>query len=266
MSRFTDPEYLQHEQYKNSANLQKRVLLHEKYSTNPIDWHVWVFSQMQLKGCIVELGCGNGLLWRNNRQKIKQEWCITLSDISAGMLGEARQALETSPRPLTFAQLDARGLPFPNHSLDVVIANHMLYHIPNVQQALGEVRRVLKDDGVFYAATNGRKHLMELYKFIKLGLNVEFNTTTLLGGFSLETGGPLLAEHFSDIEMNVYNSQLCVTEVDPLLDYTASMVSGYEVEISEEQENAFRQMLQREIDTKGAVWIQKATGLFCARC
>lgn len=260
MSHFTDRDYLQKNQYRDAENLRKRGSLHEKYSTNPINWFTWVFDHMALKGRILELGCGPGTLWQKNRQRIRPEWNIVLSDFSMGMVQEASNAGN-----FAFIQSDAGAIPFPDASFDAVIANHMLYHVPDLRQTLGEIRRILKEDGVFYAATNGKKHLIELHKLIKQGLDIELNNTTLLGNFTLETGGPFLAEYFSNVEMDVYKSQLCVTDIDPLVEYTETIISGYDAAVTPEQVEKFRGLLAKEIEAKGAVWIQKSVGLFCAR-
>ena len=48
-----------------------------------------------------------------------------------------------------------------NNTFEIVIANSMLYHVPEIDKALSEVRRVLKKDGVFYAATSGENGIMD---------------------------------------------------------------------------------------------------------
>lgn len=40
-------------------------------------------------------------------------------------------------------------IPYKDEQFDRVIANMMLYHVPNIQKALSEVNRVLKDGGIF---------------------------------------------------------------------------------------------------------------------
>lgn len=49
----------------------------------------------------------------------------------------------------------SNDIPFEHDSLDVVIANHMLYHIDNVDGVLKSVSNILKTGGKLYAATNG---------------------------------------------------------------------------------------------------------------
>ena len=46
------------------------------------------------KARILELGCGTGDFWYKNRRNLKNDWSITLSDFSMGMLDSTKQRLE----------------------------------------------------------------------------------------------------------------------------------------------------------------------------
>ncbi len=54
---------------------------------------------------------------------------------------------------------DVQDLPFGNGRFDLVVANHMLCHVPNPDLAIGEAARVMKPEGLFTAATNGFGHM-----------------------------------------------------------------------------------------------------------
>jgi SAM-dependent methyltransferase len=59
-----------------------------------------------------------------------------------------------------FIKADARKLPFPDKSFDVVFAGHVLHHIPkDLDKAVKEIRRVLKPDGKFYGEEPNGKWL-----------------------------------------------------------------------------------------------------------
>src|SRR5438128_5363777 len=103
-----------------------------------------------------------GLALDADISRIPAEWDITLSDFSQGMLDEARQRLRESPHQFVFAVVDAQAIPYPDQVFAAVIANHMLYHVPDRPTALAEIRRVLKPGGHFYASTVGVNHLREL--------------------------------------------------------------------------------------------------------
>ena len=95
---------------------------------------------------MLELGCGTGLLWRENLGRVPHGWNITPSDAFQGMVQEAQQCLLHTDLELTFEVVEAQSIPYEKHIFDVVIANHMLYHVPDLARALSEIRRVLKPE------------------------------------------------------------------------------------------------------------------------
>ncbi|MCJ7718148.1 MAG: class I SAM-dependent methyltransferase, partial [Anaerolineales bacterium] len=136
MSNYTDQSYLRSSQYRNSSNLSARALLHKKYSTNPETWTSWVFNHLALPGScrILEVGCGPGYLWQENQQRISPGWEIVLSDLSPGMLEEAKNILGEN-FGVYYSAIDTQQIPFADNSFEAVIANHMLYHVPFIEQA-----------------------------------------------------------------------------------------------------------------------------------
>jgi len=156
-------------QYKNSANLSARISLHDLFSTNKYGWHKWFYDQLEI--CedmkVLELGCGNASLWLRNIDKIPKKCKITLTDISEGMLEDARQNLGDYSKKFNLHQVDAQNIPYEDHIFDVVIADHIFYHISDKQKALSEIKRVLKVDGCLYLSTIGKNHLIKLRELLK---------------------------------------------------------------------------------------------------
>lgn len=259
-TKMNDPMYLA-VQYKDASNLKARSGLHERFSVNPYHWHPFVFDHLDMPAeCrLLELGCGPGFLWLANLDRIPAGWDITLSDFSTGMLEETRNNLEKR-HPFQFKVIDTQSIPFEGRSFDAVIANHMLYHVPDIPAALAEIRRVLKPGGHFYTATNGARHLAEL-----AGLMAKFDSAlkywgTLGLSFRLENAPALLSPFFTDIHLFRYEDALEVTEVDPLLDYALSGSAGTVVH---EKRAHFREFLCREMEaSSGVIHITKEAGLF----
>ncbi len=263
MSKFTDQAYLTQNQYKNSINLDARLAIHQRFSVNPYGWFNWVFDHLTdfpANANILELGCGSGELWRECASRIPSGWALTLTDLSDGMLDAAwRNLLPTGSR-FKFEKVDAQTIPYTDKTFDVVIANHMLYHVPDRKKALAEIRRVLKEGGVLLAATVGTLHLHELYEWI---LRVEGSSPERFKlEFTLEDGEEQLQEYFPRVELSRYQDELRVTDVEIIKAYIRSMTSA-----SELQEDQF-QLLEKELDEmikkSGEIYIKKDTGLFKA--
>lgn len=269
----TDQTYLLNEQYKDSSNLDSRAQLHALYTVAEHDWHPWVFDHFTLAddARVLEIGCGPCYLWRENADRVPAGWSITLSDFSAGMVAQGQQNLREAKSDFPFSQIefkqiDAQELPFDDNSLDAVIANHMLYHVPDLDKALAEIARVLKPDGRFFAATNGSNHLRQLGE-IRTNFarsqneGATENYDRVFGdlAFRLETGRELLQPYFSTVEMHRYNSHLAVTEVEPIVAYIDSGFR-YDVDVANP---ALHQFLTQEMEAgDGVIRIDKDTGLF----
>jgi ubiquinone/menaquinone biosynthesis C-methylase UbiE len=253
-------------QYADASNLNARVALHRRFSTNKTDWQVWVFDQFEFpaNAHILELGGGPGWLWRNNFDRIPPGWRITLTDFSAGMVDEARTSL--AGESFAFRQCDAQDLPFKAGTYDAVIANHMLYHVPDIAQAIREIHRVLKSRGLFYTTTVGPRHLHELHalwdRFAPGAY--EKNRQKFIGtAFNLETGAQTIETMFPQVERRLFEDAFVITEVEPLVAYILSFAP-------DEFKSAdliarLRAHLHEEMAATKAIKITKESGMFIAR-
>jgi SAM-dependent methyltransferase len=251
---FSDATYLLQEQYRDSSRLDARLALHERFGTNPHGWHRWLFDQLALaeRERVLEAGCGSGALWLKNVDRLPGA-SMLLSDFSPGMAGDARQALAPHGLRMRFAVADAQSLPFRSASFDVVVANHMLYHVPDVERAVAELRRVLRPAGRLFAATNGRAHLIQLFD---LAGHDEPDR------FGLESGEPILRRYFSSVEVRRYPDGLAITDAQPVIDYIASMVR--ERPLDEAGRAAVRAYVERAIEREGAFRVVKDAGVLIA--
>ena len=261
MARINDKAYLLERQYKTSTNLNSRANLHARFSTNKRSWCDWVLSNFRFpeRTAILEVGCGTGNLWLENEGRISKSWEITLADLSPGMLEQAKANLSGCASNFSFEVADIQNLPLPERSFDVVIANHMLYHVPDLKKGLLEVCRVLKPHGIFYAATNGVNHMRELWELIS-----DFTGERIPNDvcFRIDNGEALLSEVFQKVEFRRYPDGLLVTEADPLLEYifSSERISGPIAD----QEPEFRKYLRKKMKESGGIRIQKDVGLFRA--
>lgn len=219
-----EPAYVM-EQYRDRANLDARIALHARFSTATRELPEWIFDHFDwsIAARILELGCGTGMLWKKNASRVRATWRLTLTDFSFGMAETARATGTVA----NFVQSDAQAIPFRDAYFDAVIANHMLYHVPDLDRALGEIRRVLKPGSRFYAATNGINHMREYFDLMSDFL--EIGPLSTFTHFTLENGAELLGKFFSEIHRYDFSDCLNVTEVEPLVAYAMSGVVGKRV-------------------------------------
>jgi ubiquinone/menaquinone biosynthesis C-methylase UbiE len=270
--KFTDQTYLKTDQYRDAGNLNARIEIHRRFSTNPQGWFSWVWDTLEKlpqQARVLELGCGAGSLWTACPERIPAGWVLTLSDISEGMLKSAWHNLVVSGRGIKFEQIDAQFIPYPDETFDIVIANHMLYHVPDRPKAIAEIRRVLrspdpvsgKSGGHLIATTVGKNHLKEMNDwFLRVKADMDFSAGT--NPFTLENGREQLQPFFGQVEIHRYEDNLAITEIPPLIAYLKSSIS-----FGDAQEIAFAQLeheLQGELQSKGAILVTKDSGLFLA--
>jgi ubiquinone/menaquinone biosynthesis C-methylase UbiE len=264
MSKFTDPQYLKSEQYRDETNLNARIELHRRFSTNPYGWFPWIFDTLGTlpnPARVLELGCGPAHMWKECTDRIPDGWSITLSDLSDGMLDAAWRNLVVTGRAFKYEQIDAQSIPYPDETFDIVIANHMLYHVPGRPKALAEIRRVLKIGGHFIATTVGDGHLAEINKWLKQ-VSPDTDFAPFANTFTLDNGLEQLTPFFSQIEIKRYDDDLCVTEIEPLMAYISSTFKAKEISVSALAKA--RQELEDILSEKGDIFITKDSGLFKA--
>ena len=257
MKNLTDRDYLLQQQYRDASNLRARIALHQRFSTNPQGLPCWFVKHLVIPedGRVLEVGCGPGGYWAEVAEMIPPSWHITLSDFSPGMVAEARQRLAALDRSFTVIHADVQDLPFPDESFDAVIANFMLFHVPDRPRALAEIHRVLKSNGRLFAMTNGKAHMREFHELVN---RVAPGTVrSKESGFSLENGAAQLAPWFDQIKLARYPDTLMVTEAEPLLAFIRSYVTGP----SGEQERALREQIENELAAHGALTISKDSGM-----
>ncbi len=111
------------------------------YDVLPIPTHPHPLrDRLDTKGAVVDLGGGTGRFTRalhgNDARSI-------VADASQGMLTKARK------RGLPTVRSDGQRLPFPDASIGAVTITEAFHHFaPHQDAVLGEVQRILRDDGV----------------------------------------------------------------------------------------------------------------------
>ena len=268
----SDPNFVA-TQYRDASNLEARIALHRRFGAGERPLPRWIFERLDLPpdARILELGCGPGLLWSENGERIPDGWAITLTDASPGMVRAAGERLGPDRR-MAFRVADAQDVPFEDEAFDAIIANHMLYHVPDRPRVLSEVARLLRPGGYFYAATNGECHMRELgpMRHVLDPSHPPDAATKEPTGFSLENGAAQLSQWFLGVSLRRYEAALVVTEAAPLMKYLLSGASADAAREAGPEELArraasLRTFLDEKLAERGEIRITRDSGLFVAR-
>jgi SAM-dependent methyltransferase len=220
-SFWTNQPYLRGVQYATDRNLAARQSIYA-YAEPKIDLPGAVLDALELSGTetVADVGCGNGLYLAELGRREHQGGRIGI-DASSGMLTAARVASPSGG----FAVGDAAALPLRAGAVDLTLAMHMLYHLPDPAGAIAELRRVTKPGGRVAIGLNDTDHLHEMRTVI--------NTVLLSRGrdpdriaherISLGSGAEIAAGLFDSVRRIDVVSELKLPGPEPVAGYVRSM-------------------------------------------
>lgn len=248
-------------QFSSDKNLAMRINFYKKYTTNKYNFSDWLFDKYIFRENmrILELGCGNASHWENKIESLPNGCSLILSDFSDGMIKLIKQKFNDK-KNIFIKKIDIQEIPFENDTFDVVIANHMLFHVSNLDKALREVKRVLKKNGVFYAATDGNGGMRPFLHEAIVKFDPESIAFTELLPFNLQNGSDILLKYFTDVKRLDYENVLAVTNTQDLIDWLKSTqsISGF----SENSLNDLYNYFEAIRIKNGVINIPRETGIF----
>ena len=248
-------------QYQNASNISARIRLHRDYSLNKEGWFHWLFKQLDLKPGmkILELGAGNGALWSQNLDKLPKGLTIVLSDISEGILADAKNEIGDSAE-FQYAVFDAQKIPFADNTFDLVIANHMLFYCDDIPKTLKEVCRVMKKGGFFACSTYSKRHMHEITDLVQeFNPEIVLSSTNLYDRFGLDNGAEILSKDFTNISCHKYQDAIELSESTPVISYILSC-HGNQNELLIDRYDEFKDYVNNKV--KNGFYITKDAGYF----
>lgn len=252
-------------QYQSATNISARIRLHRDYSSNACGWFPWVFDQCRIRDGlqVLELGCGDGTLWKENISRLPAQIHILLSDISEGMLRDARRSLGQEDPRFSFQVFGCEKIPCADRSFDRVIANHVLFYCEDLPTVFSEVRRVLGEDGLFLCSTYGSRHMQEISDLVRrFDSRIVLSAEKLYDRFGLENGRELLSPYFSDVQLLRYEDSIELDRAEPLIEYILSC-HGNQNQYLLDRYKDFRVFAEKQ--TAGGFHITKDAGVFLCR-
>jgi len=101
---------------------------------------------------VLEIGFGTGLNLPFYPERVQR---LVALDVNPAMPALAKKRIAASAIAVDYRVLDGESLPFSDASFDCVVSTWTLCSIRRVEQALAEVRRVLRPGGRFFFVEHG---------------------------------------------------------------------------------------------------------------
>lgn len=257
--------------YITDESLRIRQETHELYSEPKLDFTEWALNSVSWQGdeTVLDVGTGPGRYYTALHERfpdIEYYAC----DLYSGMV-------KSHPHKPTLVLADAQRLPYPDATFDVVMANHMLFHVPDVERALRELRRVVKPGGFVMATTNSIHTMPEFQALMRRAITLLSPPGTAnvsvpgqhTDPFTLESGTRLLCHHFFAVVRYDLPRALVFPTAEPALAYLNSTRSVREAELPQgvnwdEMMMIVREQIGRLIDHFGELTVNTLSGLLVA--
>jgi len=211
------------EQYADDRNLsaRQRFWQHQDPYFDVVEW-VLDLAGLSPGMRLLDAGCGNGLYLRGLRDRgVAAVGC----DLSMGMLRAAAHPV--------LLNADVTALPLRDGAVDVALAVHMLYHVPDREVAVHELRRVVAAGGKCIAVTNGSRHTRSLRDMVERAVREEtpgWQMHPATRGFTAENAAAQLGAAFGTVTRvrPPVTPPVVIRDAAVAADYVASLGSHYQ--------------------------------------
>jgi len=263
--------FLQKHLFNDDSKIKKAIEVN-RFANPKIDIDKEVFNIISATEVLklLDVGCGNGDLLIRFRKEFGFIGELHGIDLSEGILNAAINENKKSKLGIAFRVDDAQTLDYPDDSFDAIVSKNVLYYVPDIQKAVDECHRCLKDGGLFISiiySKNNQPKLVKLREEVarKLGSKEVLNPQDRL---SAETFNKYL-ENFSKVEARNMQNEIRIGFPKPYIEYFDCMRPHFDPIPNDEQWdqvlNSVKHIIEREIVQKGNFTDKNAFTIFIAK-
>jgi ubiquinone/menaquinone biosynthesis C-methylase UbiE len=233
--RLNDPELVARE-YEDESRLTVRRRAWREFleGESSDDWTFRAVSEGR-PNRVLEVGCGWGELAERMTREL--DAAVVAFDPSSRMAQLARS------RGVRVFRADAQAIPMRDGSVDRVVANAVLYHVPDLDRGLAEIARVLTDDGRLIATVFDAGRFRELFALV--GQAPPDIPVTV------DNAEELLRPHFGRVEARIGTHALVFPNAEEVRTYLASTIT-------------MRHLADAVEDFEGELRTERSFGVFVA--
>ena len=114
---------------------------------------------------VLEIGCGAGI---DSAEFARNGALVTSTDFTDQSVQSTKELMEEAGLPVNVVRADATNLQFEDNTFDCIYSFGVLHHIPNIEKALSEIKRVLKPGGRVMVMLYHKNSLLYGYSIVYL--------------------------------------------------------------------------------------------------
>jgi len=262
--------------YQTSAHLRAK---HEQTQViSGRQFHAWALSQIPIQPAmhVLDAGCGWGrFTWHLVDHYGIAPANIVCTDVSSGMLGSVQAEAQRKNSWVKLCTCEIEALPFEAGQFDLVMANHVLYHVASLATGLSELARMLRPQGYFLATTNSenvRVTIIELHYAALRELGIDYEPEPP-SSFSMESGVQPLEAIFGEVNVCYFADESIYPRVD---DFVAqyrnigryrNFIARADIaqKVKDKLPRVFKELAQAEVDQEGELRVPSLMGAFVCR-
>lgn len=166
---------------------------------------------------LLDIACGTGVL---TEQFVRMGADVTAIDLTPKAVELTKKRLDLYHLKAEVLEADAQKLPFADNTFDYVCAWGCLMHMPETEQAISEIYRVLKPGGkslamMYHVNSVHLRYCIQLGRGILRGKYLKYDNQSLINRYTdgASVGGNMLAKFYSRKEFKNLFSQFKDVEV-----------------------------------------------------
>lgn len=244
---------------QDPQTLDSKIEFYRQYEHDgeEVGWFEWVGNGIGLvRGdSVLDVGCGNGVLWATGEWSCLDQIDLTVADRSAAMVRRTRSRVSSLSVRSMIA--NCQSLPLATDAFDRVVANHFLHLVDDLEWCLDELGRVIAPDGTLYVTTKDDSGLETLDRLLSAA-----GIDETVGGcvqFGVDDAHRRLSRRFeATVSVDLYEQEFRLFERD--LDALVEFVE-LDVSLTGAQRSVLREATQRAVRNGGSITFEKSPGL-----
>lgn len=210
---------------ETTKDLAVRIDIHSKFGAKNIDAWMLDLVKLQPGSVILDVGCGSGKQCFSYFDHLRGNAVITGGDVSNDLLDQARNENEKRKSNLNFEFLDFNQ-PFPhaNDEFDFVSCCFAIYYAESMTRTIGEMHRVTKSGGRFFATGPMPQNKKLFYDLITEATHMPIPPMPGSSRFSSEIL-TTVKSLYSQVDLHIFENPLTFDSVEPYMEYTRASMS-----------------------------------------